>query len=122
MDRKRQRELALGATAVLLVAIAAWSMQRDTPPPSAAVPAGTTPATNTQGRPKLAITEVDLKALEAERPEPEESTRNPFRFKPRPAPPPPSAGVIKQQQQAAAAAQAASDPERCTRHVLRPRK
>jgi hypothetical protein len=110
MDRKRPRELALGGAAVLLVAIAAWSMQRGTAPSSsAAVPAGTAPANNPQARPKNPIIEVDLKSLEVERPEPEENTRNPFRFRPKPAPPP-SAAIIKQQQQGAAAEQAASGP------------
>ena len=40
MDRKRRRELALAAAAVLLIAIAAWSMQRGTASPSGAVPDG----------------------------------------------------------------------------------
>lgn len=111
MDRKRQRELALGAAAVLLVVIAAWSMRRGTAPPSgAAVPSGAAPAASTQARPQTALTEVDLEALEVERPEPEESTRNPFRYRPRSAPPPPPAAVIRQQQQAAAAAEAARGP------------
>jgi hypothetical protein len=109
MDRKRQRELALAAAAVLLIAIAAWSMQRSAAPPSGAVVPGGTALTNTTQRSKSPIPEVDLEALKKERPEPDESTRNPFRFKPKPPPPMPSAAVIKQQQ-AAAAAQAASEP------------
>src|SRR5918993_5679488 len=100
MDRKRQRELALGAGAVLLIVVAAWSMQRGTSSPAGAPAAGTTRASHAPGS-KIAITEVDLKALEVERPEPEDGTRNPFRYKPKPAPPPPSAAVIKKQQQAA---------------------
>jgi hypothetical protein len=109
MDRKRQRELALGGTAVLLIVVAAWSMQRATSSPVGAAGASTPRASNAP-QPKIAITEVDLKALEAERPEPEDGTRNPFRFKPKPAPPPPSAAIIKKQQQAAEAAQAAAPP------------
>jgi hypothetical protein len=110
MDRKRQRELALGGTAVLLVAIAAWSMQRDSSPSPSAARAGTAPPTSTQTPPKLSITEVDLKALEVERPEPEDGTRNPFRFKSKPPPPPPPSVIKQQQQQAAAAAAAAAVP------------
>ena len=111
MDPKRRREIALGGTAVLLVAIAAWSMQRGSSSPSGAARAGTMPAAaSKQAESKSPITEVDLKSLEAERPEPEEGTRNPFRFKPKPTPPPPSASVNKQQQQAAAAAAAAAVP------------
>jgi hypothetical protein len=110
MGRKRQRELALGGTAVLLIVVAAWSMQRGTSSPAGAPAAGSTRAANAPG-PKIPITEVDLKALEAERPEPEDGTRNPFRFKPKPAPPPPpSAAIIKKQQQAAAAEQALLPP------------
>jgi len=110
MDPKRRRELALAAAAVLLIAIAAWSMQRGTASLSvAAVPDGAA-LPNTAPRPKSPIPEVDLKALELARPEPDDSTRNPFRFKPKPAPPMPSAATIRQQQQAAAAAQAASEP------------
>ena len=108
MDPKRRRELALAAAAVLLIAIAAWSMQGGTPSPSGAVaPDGTARPSPTQ-RPKSPIPEVDLNALKIERPAPDNSTRNPFRFKPKPAPPMPSAAAIKQRQ-AAAAAQAASE-------------
>jgi hypothetical protein len=108
MDPKRQREIALGTTAVLLVAIAVWAMQGSSAPNPGATSARGTVST-AQAGPKISVTEVDLKALEVERPEPEEGTRNPFRFKPKPAPPPPppSAAVIRQQEQAAAAAQAA---------------
>jgi hypothetical protein len=109
MDPKRQRELALGGAAVLLIVVAAWSMQRNTSSPAAAAGASAARASGAPG-PKIAITEVDLKALETERPEPESGTRNPFRYKPRPAPPPPSAAIIKKQQQAAEAAQAALPP------------
>jgi hypothetical protein len=105
MDPKRKRELTLGAVAVVLLATAAWTLMRGTPQPSAASNASGTPAARgTQGS-KSPITEVDLKALEAERPEPGDNTRNPFRFKPKPPPPPPpppSPAVIKQQQQQAA--------------------
>jgi hypothetical protein len=109
MDRNRRRELALAGVAVLLVAIAAWSMQRGTASPSGTVVPDGAARPNTAQRPKSPIPEVDLKALKLERPAPDESTRNPFRFKPKPAPPMPSAATIKQQQ-AAAAAQAASQP------------
>lgn len=108
MDRKRRRELALAGTAVLLIAIAAWSMQRGTASSSGAVPDGTARPNTTQ-RPKSPIAEVDLKALQIERPAPDESTRNPFTFKPKPAPRMPSPTMIEQQQ-AAAAAKAASEP------------
>ena len=111
MDAKRRRELALGAVAIALIAVTAWSLQPNTSSSTAPAPSNIA-AGRTQGQPKNQIVEVDLKALEAERPEPEESTRNPFRFKPKPAPPPPPPSVIKQQQreQQAAAEQAARLP------------
>ena len=102
MDRKRRRELALAAIAVLLLAIAAWTAQRGTaPPPDAVGPSSPTRANTSQARSKSPIPEIDLKALENQRPEPDDSTRNPFRFKPKPTPAPmPSAAIIKQQQAA----------------------
>ena len=110
MDPKRQRELALGVAAVVLIAIAVLVMRRDpAPPPTAAAntPAGPAAPSTQQN----SIAELDLKALEAQRPEPEDSDRNPFRFKPRAAPAQ-SPAVIKQQQEqaASAAAQAAAGP------------
>src|SRR6187402_1818452 len=112
MDPKRRRELALGGVAVLLIAVAAWSMQRTLLPASGAsapVPASPTAAS---GAAKNPTQEINLTALKAERAEPEDSTRNPFRFKPKPViRATPSAAVIKQQQKAAAAAaEAASAP------------
>jgi hypothetical protein len=109
MPPKRQREIALAIAAILLVAIAVWTVRRSTAPPESAAPVGPA-ASSAQPQSKHPIAEIDLEALEVKRPEPEESDRNPFRFKPRPAPPP-SASVIKQQQQqAAAAAEAAAGP------------
>ena len=106
MDRKRQREFALAGVAVLLIAVAAWSLQRGTAAPSAAVvQGGSFPANPAQTVSKSPVPDVDLKALEVERPEPDGSTRNPFRFRPKPPPPPPtpSAAEIKKQQQVAEA-------------------
>ncbi len=109
MHPKRQREIALAIAAILLIAVAVWTVRRSTTPPAAAAPGGAT-ASSTQPQSKHPIAEIDLEALEAKRPEPEESDRNPFRFKPKPAPPPPAAAVRQQQEQAAAAAQAAAGP------------
>ena len=104
MDPKRRRELALAAVAILLAAIAAWSFQRGPAALSQSV-ADRGARTNPVHAPsKSPIPDVDLKALEAERPEPDGGIRNPFRFKPRPAPAPPmpTAAEIKQQQAAIA--------------------
>ena len=111
MDGKRRRELALAGAAVLLLAVAVWSMQRGTAQSPVAAPPAGAPAAKPQVEKKEPAAEIDLTALEAERPEPDESSRDPFRFKPRPAVSLPPA-VLKQQQQAAAAAaeQAARAP------------
>jgi len=109
MHPKRQREIALAIAAILLIAVAVWTVRRSTTPPAAAAPGGAT-ASSTQPQSKHPIAEIDLEALEAKRLEPEESDRNPFRFTPKPAPPPPAATVRQQQEQAAAAAQAAAGP------------
>jgi hypothetical protein len=104
---KWRRELTLGAAAVLLAALALWSLQRGRAPQTTAVaPAAATTAAGAASA-EQPIAEIDLNALEAKRPEPDTSTRNPFRFRPKPAPPP-AAALSQQQQQAAAAAGAAS--------------
>ena len=107
MHPKRQREIALAVAAILLIAVVVWAVQRSTAPPATPAPGGATTGGTQQPPSKHPVTEIDLDALKAQRSEPEESDRNPFRFKPRPAPPPPAA-VIRQQQQQAAAAQAAA--------------
>jgi hypothetical protein len=107
MDRKRQRELALAGVAILLIAVAAWSMQRATASPDAM--GGTAAAIDVKPfAPQSPVPELDLKALDAGRPEPDESTRNPFRYKPRSAPPAPSRSPSEQPH--AAAPQSANDP------------
>ncbi len=91
MAPKRQRELALGSIAILVLAIALWIVRPAQPaassshastPASQAVPAAATGGQGDQ------VKTVNLEALSAERPEPEASVRNPFRFKTRPVAPP----------------------------------
>jgi len=108
MHPKRQREIALAVAAILLIAVVVWAVQRSTAAPAAAAPAGAA-VSSAQPPSKHPLTGIDLEALEAKRPEPEESDRNPFRFKQRPAPAPPAA-IIKQQQEQAAAQAAAARP------------
>jgi len=100
MDPKRGRELTLAAAAMALIAVVGWTLLRTTTNPAgASAGSGAPGATTAQARGKSPLTEVDLKGLEAERPEPAESTRNPFQFKPKLAPaPPPSAVITKQPQ------------------------
>lgn len=90
MARRRQREIALAVVAVLLIGAATWRIRSADRLP-AADPAGRAPAATArpQLRDKNPMPEVDLQALQADRPEPDASTRNPFRFRAKPAPPPP---------------------------------
>jgi len=80
----------MGAIAALIVGVAGYRMHSspsaDQAPTSiSAAAARTSPSTG-----KRDANGVDLEALHAARPEPTtDTTRNPFRFKPKPAPPPP---------------------------------
>lgn len=97
MERKRQREIALGAAAVAIIGIAAYRISTTTSPDPAAMasqPAATGAAAGQRPlNQKGHVAGVDLDALHAGRPEPVGTRRNPFRFTPKPAPdPPPSTG------------------------------
>jgi hypothetical protein len=96
MERKRQRELALAAIAI---AIAAFAVFRVGSVGAPATPNGrpntVVPQPAQEARDKSAAAEVDLQALQSERPEPEATQRNPFRFKPKPPPPPPPAPPLQ---------------------------
>jgi hypothetical protein len=90
MARKRQREIALAAVAIVLIAVAALRIRTAiSPSDRAAQVAAATQNKQHQSNQKAHVTQLDLQALEAERPEPVDGTRNPFRFQPKPAPPPP---------------------------------
>lgn len=89
MPRSR-KQLALGAAAVVIVVIAAWSFWPSSPAP-VSVPARTTAAV--KGRagaaPPGSVAPVKLDALKASREGPGEAARNPFRFQPKVVAPPP---------------------------------
>lgn len=90
MERKRQREIALAAIAIALIAVAAFRIRTAVSGnPANRASQGAAANRHDQSNQKGQVTAVDLQALEAERPEPVEGTRNPFRFRPKPAPPPP---------------------------------
>jgi hypothetical protein len=111
MESKRRRELALAGAAVVLLVVAVWSVQRGTVASTdVSAPASTGAVARPRGEQKEPAAELDITALQGERPEPEESTRNPFRFRPRAAPPPSQQMLEQQRQQAAAAEQAAGGP------------
>ena len=89
MERKRQ--LVLASVAAVLIAVAVWLLQSPTAQHASSPPGpATTGATATRpaAAQKGSVAEVDLESLDAQRPEPAETDRNPFRFKPRPSPPP----------------------------------
>jgi hypothetical protein len=92
MARKRQREVALVAIAAVIVAVAV-SRFRSAPsvPAEASLAQSSGPPAVRQQHSKQTtqMTEVDLAALNATRPEPVGGTRNPFRFTPTPPPPAP---------------------------------
>ena len=90
MESKRLREILLGALAIALIGTVVWRLRSGGDPPDALTsPANSGVAAAQAPRDKSALAEVDLKVLEAKRPEPEDGGRNPFRFKPKPPPPPP---------------------------------
>jgi hypothetical protein len=87
MPLKRQREIVLAALVAVIIGIVTWRAGSTSPDPGAAP--GANPSgmgTTAQPRDPHAVLEVDLEALKAERPEPEESNRNPFRFSAKPSP------------------------------------
>jgi hypothetical protein len=92
MERKRQREIAIGAAAVAIIGIAAYRISTTTSSsPAAMAPQPVaTGAAGAAGRQPLnqkgQVTGVDLDALHAGRPEPVGTRRNPFRFTPKPDP------------------------------------
>ena len=86
MESKRRRELGLGAAAIVLLAVAVWNMQPTANQPAATGTNAAASANVPAGKNPLA--DIDLEALEQERPQPGDSTRNPFGFQPKPAPAP----------------------------------
>src|SRR5687768_344485 len=87
-----RRQLMLGAAAVVVLGLTAWTLWPSTPAPSTSAPAQTLART---GRANAAPVEggpvgpVRLDALKASRDEPGQAARNPFRFQPKVVPPPP---------------------------------
>jgi len=88
--RPERRRLILGAAAIVVLAIALWSLWRPAPTSRPTVPvqararAGRTSGNSTPAGPADA---VRLDALQASRDNPGEAGRNPFRYQPKAAPP-----------------------------------
>jgi len=93
METERKRQLALGALAVILALVLYQMVYRAAPATSSAPAASsngerTTPrAAQSESAP--AAPDVHLQALKGDRPKPESSARNLFRFATKAAPPPP---------------------------------
>jgi hypothetical protein len=90
MERKRQREIVIGVVAVAIAAIAIYRISTTFTPASTADPAsqpGVAPSRQQTAGQTDKVPRVDLEALKAQRPEPVDSRRDPFRFRPKAAPP-----------------------------------
>ena len=88
MGSERRNQLVLAALAIVL----AFMVYRLWPQTTAATPttSNVRGAARTSGaKPSVTAPDVHLKALNAERPKPEDVGRDLFRFKQKPAPPPP---------------------------------
>jgi hypothetical protein len=92
MERKRQREIVVGAVAVAIAAMAIYRISTTfTPDPTSVVASGPAVAPSRQqvaGQTDR-VPRVDLEALKAQRPELVDSRRDPFRFRPKAPPPSP---------------------------------
>jgi hypothetical protein len=87
MERRRHREIAFAAVALIAIGVAAYRIRSMMPGAASALSVPTGAMTRqTPGQGPLA--DVDLQALKNERPEPVEGQRNPFRFRSKPTPPP----------------------------------
>ena len=91
MAPKTQRQLALLGALVVVLSVVVWVMYGPKAADSTAAPSKERGAKRgqTAGNPRNGAPDVHLEQLEAERIKPDDSPRNPFRFKPKPPPPPP---------------------------------
>jgi hypothetical protein len=109
MEPRRQREVTLAVIVVLLAAVAFAAYEALSGRPAASPSVDRTVASNRQARteanrpstsPAQEAPQVHLDALDAERKDPGEATRDIFRFrvKPPPPPPPPPKPIVGPQQ------------------------
>jgi hypothetical protein len=98
MERKRQRELALGGVVLVILAIVVFRISTFSNSPAGSSPAPTGGSRTAAAGSPPQVPQVDLEALKGQRPQPVESPRDPFRFRPKaaPAPPPTSSGMSRQ--------------------------
>ena len=91
MTAERRKQLMMGGGAGAVLVLAMWVMWPASPAPSASAPVRAARAAKQaqQAAEVEPVGEVKLKSLTAERDEPSQATRNPFRFQPKPVPAPP---------------------------------
>ena len=89
------RQLTLGAAAVVVLALVAYTLWPSPAPPAAQAPvAARGPQSSGPAAGAVQPPGVRLEALTAARNEPGEGQRNPFRFQPKAPPPPPPRPVV----------------------------
>ena len=113
MEPKRRREVALAVLVVVLIAIVMWRVGSTTSTAPAVPRAASSPAgQGNQATEPPDPLKVDLESLESERPEPQLSERNPFRFTPRTPPSQPTTAPppMTQMQQPAAGGLTPGEP------------
>ncbi len=88
MARKRQREVVLALVAAAAVVAAVYSVRSFSPASGSGSPSAAASAAEGRGGSPHGVSGVNLQALDQQRPAPGNSSRDPFRFKPKPAPPP----------------------------------
>jgi len=86
-----RRQLMLGAAAVVVLGLAAWTLWPSTPAPTAPAQTQARARTARGGAPAETgpVGPVRLASLTASRDDPGQAKRNPFRFQPKFVPPPP---------------------------------
>ena len=87
-----RRTMLIGGGAALVIAVTSWTLfgpAEATAPASAPRPRARQPAAAATPTTPETMVAVRLETLEANRDQPGDARRNPFRFQPKPAPPPP---------------------------------
>ena len=97
MAPKTQRQLALLGALIVVLSVVVWVMYGPKAADTVAAPSKERSAKRGQaaGSARSGAPDVHLEQLEAERIKPDDSPRNPFRFKPKPPPAPPPASAMR---------------------------
>ncbi len=79
----------MGGGAIAVLVLAMWSLWPASPAPSASIVTPARGGQQSQTGAKAPLAPVNLEALDADREEPSQGQRNPFRYQPKVVPPPP---------------------------------